>query len=632
MTHDPNTVTIDDLVRSVLWLDRSLDGLLPLTVPMGIDPPVDSEWFSLLRKKLVPQLSQRSHLVVAVTGGTNTGKSVIFNHLAGENASASDVRAAGTKHPVCLLPADFDADELLGRYFETFEHHRWQQAQDPLKASAEHRLFWNIGKNVPSRLLLVDTPDIDSDAEVNWDRARDIRQVADLLIAVLTSQKYNDAAVKQYFREAVEAGKPVILVWNMAYDEQYRDVWPEWVSQFRAETGVTPLAVFATPHDRKAVETLTLKVYDLGLEGRGIIPTNDTVATDSAEAFPVVPLRDYLNTIRFDELKMQALLGAVRRLDAENEGIGDYLGQIEKAVRDFDAAARTIRSREQFDVDWPTIPKAMLAEEINRWCNSKRSDLLQNVSAAYDTVLAPVQWAWGGLRSRWASSQQKAEQKEELAAVMQLVEKTVDQLKSLSISASNSVLKTELEQYLGAKRKELLKAGERIHAEIPPKTDAYMRGEVYAILNRWADENPEQWQKLHKLDIAALGTHAVLSVGAIATCGVLGLGAALGSAGLAPLLATGGIAGGGEAILKILGEEVRMKIAELKVEIQRKYAAWRKDIFLKRFESELWGEILAKFDRFSDLLQSKEYLETRESLESIRAILRQNVAEDQSES
>ena len=608
---------MDDLVRSVLWLDRSLDVLAPMAVPMGVESPVASEWYSLLRKKLVPQLSRRSHLVVAVTGGTNTGKSVIFNHLAGEKASAADALAAGTKHPVCLLPPGNNHGELLRQYFDAFEHLQWRQASNPLEAAAEHRLYWNIGQNVPGRLLLVDTPDVDSDVEVNWERARNIRQVADLLIAVLTSQKYNDAAVKQYFREAVESGKPVLLVWNMAYDEQYREVWPEWISQFRAETGVVPLAVFATPHNRAATEDLTLEVRDIGLDGRGV--ASDDHSTN--DGFPVVPLQKYLNEIRFDELKMQALIGALRRVDDKSKGIGIYMRRIESASHDFDTAGQVIRGRDHFDIDWPAIPKAMLADEIGRWCNSKRSDLLQNVGATYNTLLAPVQWAWGSFRNRMASKQQHTEQQEELAAVMQLVEKTIDQLKLLAISTSNRVLKDELNHYLiGAKRKELLAAGERIHSQIPPKTDAYMRGEVYAILNRWAEENPEQWQKLHKIDVAALGTHAVLSVGAIATCGILGI-VALGAAGLTPLLITGGIFGGSEALLKILGEEVRMKIAEMKVAIQKKYAAWRKGIFLERFESELWGEMLRKFDAFSTVAKSKEYLDTMQALESVRSIM-----------
>ena len=51
----------------------------------------------LLRQKLVPQLGAEAWLVVAVVGGTNIGKSVVFNHLAGCRASASESTGFGDK-------------------------------------------------------------------------------------------------------------------------------------------------------------------------------------------------------------------------------------------------------------------------------------------------------------------------------------------------------------------------------------------------------------------------------------------------------------------------------------------------------------------------------------------------------
>ncbi|HBL48478.1 MAG TPA: hypothetical protein DDZ90_34360, partial [Planctomycetaceae bacterium] len=35
------------------------------------------EWFDILERKLIPQLTNEMYLVVAVVGGTNIGKSVI---------------------------------------------------------------------------------------------------------------------------------------------------------------------------------------------------------------------------------------------------------------------------------------------------------------------------------------------------------------------------------------------------------------------------------------------------------------------------------------------------------------------------------------------------------------------------
>ena len=48
----------------------------------------------------------------------------------------------------------------------------------------------------PERLILLDTPDIDGTLRENWHRAELVRNAADVLIAVLTQQKYNDAAVR----------------------------------------------------------------------------------------------------------------------------------------------------------------------------------------------------------------------------------------------------------------------------------------------------------------------------------------------------------------------------------------------------------------------------------------------------
>ena len=85
-------------------LDRALAALQPAATSIGVDPPAGQEWFDLLRDKLLPQLEAEPLLVVAIVGGTNIGKSVVFNHLAGEVASAVSPLAAHTKHPVCLVP------------------------------------------------------------------------------------------------------------------------------------------------------------------------------------------------------------------------------------------------------------------------------------------------------------------------------------------------------------------------------------------------------------------------------------------------------------------------------------------------------------------------------------------------
>ena len=133
---------------------------------------------------------------------------------------------------MCLVPPQLADPSLLARLFEPFDLHAWHSPDDPLGDSSENRLFWRVGQTMPPRLLLLDAPDVDSDAAVNWQRARAIRQAADVLVAVLTQQKYNDAAVKQFFRAAVEADKPIIVVFNQCDLDADREYWPRWLETF----------------------------------------------------------------------------------------------------------------------------------------------------------------------------------------------------------------------------------------------------------------------------------------------------------------------------------------------------------------------------------------------------------------
>ncbi len=231
----PSTAHFSSFAARITRLARSIEALAARAQGVGVGPPQGREWFDLLQRKLLPQLQGPPLLIVAIVGGTNIGKSVIFNHLAGETASAATPLAAGTKHPVCLVPAGCDDPQLLGRLFEHFELQAWQSADDPLEDSPADRIYWRLGTQSPQRLVLVDAPDVDSDVTVNWQRARAIRQTADVLIALLTQQKYNDAAVKQFFRAAVEADKPIIVIFNFCDLQADRDYWPQWLARFCAK-------------------------------------------------------------------------------------------------------------------------------------------------------------------------------------------------------------------------------------------------------------------------------------------------------------------------------------------------------------------------------------------------------------
>src|SRR4051812_36569822 len=118
------TSNLDSWAQHIQRLHAALGELCPLAESCGVALPIHSEqsphreWNDLLVHKLLPQVSSRPMLLVAVVGGTNIGKSLIFNHLAGEDASAVSPLAAGTKHPVCLVPSGFNDEQVLAQLFE----------------------------------------------------------------------------------------------------------------------------------------------------------------------------------------------------------------------------------------------------------------------------------------------------------------------------------------------------------------------------------------------------------------------------------------------------------------------------------------------------------------------------------
>ena len=119
--------------------------------PLGLAPASDRPWHETLHGKLLPQTGDDAFLVVAVVGGTNIGKSVVFNHLAGTKASASSPTASGTKHPTCLVPVGFGDSHSLAEVFPGFTPVR-VDPEDPaaaLRADDRDLLFWDESAAVP---------------------------------------------------------------------------------------------------------------------------------------------------------------------------------------------------------------------------------------------------------------------------------------------------------------------------------------------------------------------------------------------------------------------------------------------------------------------------------------------------
>ncbi len=572
---------------------------------VGVGPPQGREWFDLLQRKLLPQLQGPPLLIVAIVGGTNIGKSVIFNHLAGETASASTPLAAGTKHPVCLVPPGCDDPQLLGRLFEHFELHAWQSADDPLADSPTDRIYWRVGSQVPQRLVLVDAPDVDSDVTVNWQRARAIRQTADVLIALLTQQKYNDAAVKQFFRAAVEADKPIIVIFNFCDLEADRDYWPQWLARFSAETGAKPELVYVVPYDRAAADALRLPFYRISNPSSFIPPPSSP--TD---------LRNELAALHFDAIKVRTFRGALARVLDPAQGLPAYLGEIRAAAGQFAAAAAALSATEMARVAWPGLPTSVLVDEMQQWWDADRSDWSRRVHGFYRVIgrgiMRPVRAAWAAVAGP-REDPLAAFQQQEQAAVVMAIEKLLDELDRLA-QVGNQILQPRLQRILGGQaRSQLLARIEAAHRSLPPVDEDY-RAMLRAELDAWKAAYPRIMRWLQTVDQTLAVARPAITVTLCVSGGVL----AGGLVGQAAMHAAGHVAGHvaadaaiatgiTEVVVSTTGEGARQAAARLFRRLQTRFAEKRAQWLATFVEEQLLGDLLAELQQGAAVPESIEF-------------------------
>ena len=201
-----------DLLKSAWKRFKDNVSILDLNILKGEDL---SAWENLFMGKLVPHLENEGCLVVAVAGGTNTGKSTILNVLMKKELTATDPYAAATKRPVIIASEQKAKQCLDNNLFLEFEARKMEDKKEAISESLpNHILLVKEEKSLPDTYLYLDTPDIDSIAKEHWEIADKIVSAGDIIIAVTNDSKYMDESVIKFFRRACEEGKIVIPVMN----------------------------------------------------------------------------------------------------------------------------------------------------------------------------------------------------------------------------------------------------------------------------------------------------------------------------------------------------------------------------------------------------------------------------------
>jgi len=461
---------------NVAALCDAVERLQPLAATLGTGDPQLCGWHGALFGKLRPQVAREPLLVAAVCGGTNTGKSLITNTLVGAVISRSVPEAARTLHPVASFARGVAERIDLAALFPGFRPVPWRSDEDALDQASADVLVWreDPGGTQPARLVVLDTPDIDGTLRENWHRAELVRNAADVIVAVLTQQKYNDAAVRDFFAAAAAAGKTVIVVFNMVDWPRQRERIAGWLATFAAETGVMAPAVYAAPHDFAAAEA-----------GRIALHPVPELTRDHAE----LGLAERLATADFDRIKRHAMEGALRVVVDPAHGLPAWLDGIDRAAAGWRDSQRLLEREGRVQVELPPPPRQIVWDEVWSWLEPRRSGVDLFVSAGYRTMGRGISWAARRLGvGRTAAERQEDFAHAELEALKRALADFIDRLDDACRRDARLALR------LGPKLASADRAAwyadlERRHAALPLVSEDY-RTFVRLELDRFAAANP----------------------------------------------------------------------------------------------------------------------------------------------
>ncbi len=288
---------------------RDLSGALQRRVDGAPDPDRAALAERLQRHVddyLLPRaLNAAAPLVVVILGSTGSGKSSLFNALAGRAASPSGVLRPTTRRPTALVhPSDAGADLLPGMSS--------RDAVDVVPDPGGRR-----------GLVVVDAPDFDSVELANRALAVELLEAADLVIFVTTATRYADQVPWTILERARQRGVPLLAILNrLPADGGDSDAV---VADYRALLERGSLAASGAFGQ---LEVVAVDEGDLDAD------------TDALGTVAVAPIREALDRLTVDDAARRAL--ARRSLAAALEGLPAAVDEVAREVDEEDAAARAL--------------------------------------------------------------------------------------------------------------------------------------------------------------------------------------------------------------------------------------------------------------------------------------------------
>ncbi|MEA2707566.1 MAG: hypothetical protein QOF78_167 [Phycisphaerales bacterium] len=182
--------------------------------------------------------------IVAIFGGTGTGKSTILNRLLDSDVSAASFRRTYTAGAIAVaaqrgnLPPDW-----LGVTHQTVDPDK-----RPARGEADRLLIVVHDADLTKRATLVDTPDLDGDQPLHHAQANRAFRWAEAAVVLVTPEKYQMTELVPYYRLAKRYALPAFHIMNKVEQQAVVDDYQSHLGEGRGNAFGRP-NVFTIPRD-----------------------------------------------------------------------------------------------------------------------------------------------------------------------------------------------------------------------------------------------------------------------------------------------------------------------------------------------------------------------------------------------
>jgi GTP-binding protein EngB required for normal cell division len=355
---------------------------------------------------------------VAVVGGTNCGKSTVTNVLVGDTVARASLQGGFTR-----IPTGYAIPDLLsGAWHDQPLMLKRLRAQGDVGAGGTTEAEYALGPlrspvkiDYLSRAVIWDTPDIDSRyAQERQHRVLEIIGLADVVVLVLSKEKYADQTAYELLSLLLASGKPVVVCLNKFTSAEF----PEGLQHFRRH-------MLDTPERQQAVgEPVMLPYVDPAVIDH-LWATCDGVAAPVRQAV-AAHLRQP------ERLRQQSAQGAVHFVAGHLDALlqpawrecalrTEWHGRVEAGLAACMAFYRQHYLEDERRYDSFRLALFRLIELLDVPGINRVTRLLRQV------VTAPVRWSWGLLK-RLVAPEPPASPRAEVMVLQESVDITLTAL------------------------------------------------------------------------------------------------------------------------------------------------------------------------------------------------------------